>query len=121
MQEELSNCIPIGSDDCQEERKQLEQVAEIAMSLVQNNNAELRVIQLIGQVVEGALRTLSRIARFIPGAGRAAAVPLELARRSTADAVVRVQSRIAANDATFAIVNRIAANNAQFLLRSVGR
>lgn len=121
MVDELSNCLSLASEECQEERKQIEQVAEFALSLIQSNNVELKTIALIGSVVELAVKTLARVARFIPGAGRFASIPLETAARATRDAVVRVEARIAANDAQFAIINRIAANNAQFLLRSVGR
>ena len=121
MLDALGECLTLSSEDCKEERKQLQDVAEIALNLIQSNNQELKALTLIGSVVELAVRTLSRIARFIPGAGRLTAAPLDVAARALRDATVRIEQRVAANDATFAIINKIAANNAQFLLRSVGR
>lgn len=91
----------------------------MALSAITNNNQQLKEINLISSLIELGLRTLARVARFLPGAGRAISIPMELAARSSRDVITRVEARIAANDAQFAIINRIAANNAQFLLRNV--
>ena len=120
MNDALERCLERGSsEDCKEERKQLAEVSQMAMELIEGNTRDLKFSQLVASVVETGLAITARLARFLPAIGGPASIALALGARQVGEIEARITARIAANDATFAIVRRIAANNEQFLLRAL--
>ena len=120
MNDALERCLQRGSsEDCKEERKQLAEVSQLAMELIEGNTRDLKFSQLVAAVVETGLAITARLARFLPVLGGPASIALALGARQVGEIEARISARVAANDATFAIIRKIAANNEQFLLRAL--